>query len=301
MGSKNQTILIIEDTSTDDELFRSILGKDYQLLFATGRKDVLEINDHHFIDLVLLDTDTFGINAVEINSHLSANPANRNTQIILMVKKAQEGILGDLPAGVADFITKPLQPPIVITRLKYHLELKWYRDFWESISTDSYRMEANRQWKFDFLMAREWQRALRNQTPLSLVLIDIDFFKEFEAHKGRPAGDQVLWLVGEVLRDCGKRGLDFIARHATHAYVCLLPDTDADGAQRVCQFIHEKMAQLNIPHPCSPISDHVTLSLGVATVRPTFKLDQDHLIHQAEVLLEEARNCRHAQAGSWKS
>jgi diguanylate cyclase (GGDEF)-like protein len=156
-------------------------------------------------------------------------------------------------------------------------------------------VRAGSQWKFDFLMAREWQRALRNQTPLSLVLIDIDFFKEFEALKGRPAGDQVLWLVGEVLRDCVKRDLDFIARHETHAFVCLLPDTDADGAHKVCQLIQEKVAQLNIPHPCSPMADHVTLSIGAATVRPTFKWNQDQLVHQAEILLEQARNHSHSQ------
>ncbi len=300
MDSKHQTILIIEDAPTEDEAFRSILGSEHQLLFAAGRKDALEIDGQKDIDLVLLDVDSTRIEVGEMYSHLKTNPANRNTKILLMVKQEQEGNLGDLPAGVADCIAKPLQPSIVMARVQSHLEIKGYRDFWESISTNRYQVRAGGQSKFDFLMAREWQRALRNQTPLSLILINIDFFKEFQSYKGRPAGDQILWLVGEVLRDCVKRGLDFIARHETHAFVCLLPDTDADGVHKVCQLIQEKVAQLNIPHPSSPMADRVTLSIGAATVRPNFKMQQDELLQQAEALLEVARIYNN-QARSGKS
>jgi diguanylate cyclase (GGDEF)-like protein len=295
MDEKNQTILIIEDPLIDDEALRSILGSDYRLLFAGGGKQALEIDGQKDIDLVLWDVDTPGIAADDVFSLLSANPANHNAQILLMVRPGQEGIWEGRPAEVADWIGKPLQPSILKARVQSHLELKGYRDFWESISTNSSRMRVGNQWRFDFLMAREWQRALRNQTPISMILIDIDFFKEFEALKGRSAGDQVLWLVGEVLHDCVKRGLDFIARHETHAFVCLLPDTDTDGAHKVCQLIQEKMVQLNIPHPGSPVAQRVTVSIGVATVRPSFKMEQDELLRQAEELLEEARIKNHNQ------
>jgi diguanylate cyclase (GGDEF)-like protein len=146
---------------------------------------------------------------------------------------------------------------------------------------------------FDFLLDRECKRALRTQTPISMFLIDVDFFKEYEAHEGQAACINCLHLVGEVLRICVKRDLDFIANNEMHNFVCLLPDTDADGARRICKLIQEKVAQLNIPHPCSPIADHVTLIIGAATVKPTFKLNQDQLVHQAEISLEEARNYAH--------
>jgi diguanylate cyclase (GGDEF)-like protein len=298
MDVKNQTILIIEDAPTDDEVFRSILGKDRRLIFAAGCKDALEITGQNDIDLVLLDVDTPGVDLGEIYSHLNANPTNRNTRIILMGKKEQESNLGDLTSGVADYIGKPLQPPIVMARVQRHLELKGYRDLWEDASIDSRRVGVGSRWRFDALLAREWRRALRSQTPISLVLIDIDFFKEFEALVGQPAGDNCLRLVAEAIQECVKRDLDFIARHETHTFVCLLPDTDADGAHRVCQLIQEKVAQLNITNPCSPATDRFTLSIGEATVKPTFKLDQDYLFHQAEVLLEEGRNRSHNQARS---
>ena len=298
MDTKNQTILIIENAPTNDEAFRSILGKDHRLVFADGHQEVLEFDGHHDIDLVLLDEDTSGMDAGDIFSHLNANSANRNTEIILMVNKEQEANLDDLPVGVTDCIAKPLQPSIVMARVQRHLELKGYRDVLEDASTDGRPMEIGSPWKFDALLTREWRRALRSQTPISLVLIDIDFFKEFEALVGRPAGDNCLRLVGEALQECVKRDLDFIARHESHTFVCLLPDTDAVGAHRVCLLIQEKVAQLNIPHPCSTAAERVTLSIGEATVRPTFKLEQDYLYHQAEVLLEEGRNRSHNQARS---
>jgi diguanylate cyclase (GGDEF)-like protein len=301
MESKIQTILIIEDSPTNDEVFRSILGKNFQLLFASGRMDVLELVGQNDIDLVLLDNDIPSVGVGEICANLNTKVANRNTQIILMVKKEQESNLEDLPVGVADCIAKPLQPLIVMARLQRHLELKEYHDLWEGATTVGYSVGVGSQWEFDFLLSREWQRALRNQTPISLILIDIDFFKELKSHGGRPTGDDCLRLVEESLRECVKRDLDFIARHKKYAFVCLLPDTDTDGAQRVCQLIREKVVQLNIPHPSSPIADRVTLSIGSATVRPTFKLGQDYLLHQAEVLLENARSCDHNQTRSWQS
>jgi diguanylate cyclase (GGDEF)-like protein len=289
MESKIQTILVIANNPTDNEEIRSILGKEFQLLFVNERKDVLEMASQNDIDLVLLDNNTVSVGVNEICSCLTANIANRNVPIILIVQKNQEYNLGNLPEGVADCIDKPLQPPIVIARLHRHLELKGYRDLWKEATTGDISVGGS-EWEFYFLLEREWKRALRNQTPISLVLIDIDFFKEYEAKGRQSSGVDCLRLVGEALRSCVKRDLDFIARYGTYSFVCLLPDTDADGARRVYQLIQEKVAQLNIPHPCSPIADHVTLSLGAATVRPTFKLNQEHLIRQAEKMLEEARN-----------
>ena len=282
MDTKNQTILIIEQAPIEHEVFRTIIGKDYQLLFAAERTDVLELVGQKNIDLVMLDIDTPGLEAGDIFTHLNANPANCNTEIILIVKKGQEDYLGDLPSGVTDVIAKPLQPQIVIARLQSRLEIKRYRDLGQNGQVGAGRVGADGQWKFDFLLAREWVRALRSQTPISLIYIDIDFFQEFETLQGRQVTENCLRLIGEVLRECAKRDLDYIASIKTHAFVCLLPDTDAGGARQVCQLIKEKVAALNIPHPCSPLAERLTLSIGVATVRPTFKLDPNYLLHQAE-------------------
>lgn len=289
METRIQTILIIENAPLVDEEFKSILGKDFLLLFANGAEDALELACQKGIDLVLLDNNTPGVEVGEIYSRLSENAANRYTQIILIVNKNQEC----LPAGVADCIDKPLQPAIVMARLQRHLELKGYRDLGEESAVDFFSVGGSQK-EFDFLLGREWKRALRNQTPISLVLIGVDFFKEYEVHEGRLVGNACLRLVGEALRACIKRDLDFIALDETGNFICLLPDTDMDGVRRICQLIKEKVAQLNIPHPCSSIADHVTVSMGTATVRPTFKLSEDCLLHQAEILLEQVRNHSHS-------
>jgi diguanylate cyclase (GGDEF)-like protein len=284
MNTINQTILVIEDSPIDDEKFRSILGGDHRLLFSAGDMDALEIDGNKDIDLVLLDINNPGVDAGQICSYFSDSPNYHNTPIIIIINKEEEHLLNQLPTGVSDWITKPLQPPLVMARVECHLKLKRYRDLWESPMVDSVRI-------LDSLLAREWQRALRHQTPLSLILIDIDYFKEYEAHDGEFASDACLKSVGDALRSCAKRDVDFIAGHDTHAFICLLPETDTGGARRVCQKMQDKIAKLNIPHPCSPVADRVTVSIGVATVRPTFKLDKDYLRYQAEVSLQKSMDC----------
>ena len=235
------------------------------------------------IDLVLLDINTPGVDASDVYSHFSNSQVNHNTPIILMVTKEQECQLEYLPVGVTDCITKPFQPSIVVARVQSQLKLKRFRDLWESPLLDILR-------KLDVVLTREWQRAFRNQTPISLILIDIDFYKEYERSEGQSASDNCLKLVGNALRKCAKRDVDFLASHDTHAFVCLLPDTDTDGTQQVCRKMQQKVAELNIPHPCSPVADRVTLSIGVATARPTTKDGQYYLRYQAEVSLENARS-----------
>jgi diguanylate cyclase (GGDEF)-like protein len=290
MEVKNQTILIIEDAPIVNNAFRSIFGKNHWLLFAHQQKEAFEIIQQNEIDLVLLDAVTSGIDAGEISRALCAHPLNHNTQIILIVNKEQEDQLGKLPVGVVDYISKPLLAPIVRTRVQNCLEIKGYRDLSENGSKDGRRGEVGSQWMFDALLTREWQRALRNQNPISLILIDVDFFNEMDA-PGAPqlANENYLLLIGEILRECVKRDLDFITHHEKHAFVCLLPDTDADGANRVCRQIREKVAQLHCSYPSSPVCDQLILNIGGATVKPGFKIDKDGLLYQAEVKLEEAR------------
>jgi diguanylate cyclase (GGDEF)-like protein len=154
---------------------------------------------------------------------------------------------------------------------------------------DGRRGEVGRQWMFTALLNREWQRALRSQTPISLILVDIDISFEFENKGDHIAIENYFLWVGEKLRECVKRDLDFITRHEKYTFVCLLPDTSADGVRRVCQMIQEKLGQLHFSTPSFPTADQVIYNIGGATVKPTFKLNQDYLLHQAEMKLEEAK------------
>ena len=134
-----------------------------------------------------------------------------------------------------------------------------------------------------------------------MILMDIDYFKAFNDYYGHSEGNVCLCRIASVLTDCVKRQVDHVARTGGDEFACLLPDTDADGASQVVLQIQKRLDSLNIQHAYCPVSDHVTLSIGVATVTPNLKFDKDFLLHQMKVLLEEARICGYNQVRSWQN
>ena len=194
-----------------------------------------------------------------------------------------------LQIGAIDYLTKPISPPIVRVRVRNHLELKRYRDFLENLSaTDGLTGISNRR-RFDEIYEREWRQAMRSQSPLSLILMDIDFFKAFNDHYGHLAGDDCLRLIARTLTGCTRRPGDLVARYGGEEFVCMLPNTLANGAVLVATQIREKVNGLNILHAYSSVAYHVTLSMGVATRIPVAGQPAFDLIHCADELLYAAK------------
>jgi len=107
--------------------------------------------------------------------------------------------------------------------------------------------------------------AKRHQWPLTIMLIDVDFFKAYNDHYGHTQGDLCLKAVASCLNDTITRNTDFCARFGGEEFVAILPNTDEKGAQVKAQAVREAVEQLQIKHEKSVVSAHVTVSLGVAT------------------------------------
>jgi len=156
------------------------------------------------------------------------------------------------------------------------------RDQLQQISTmDGLTGIANRR-HFDAFLSREWQRAQRGGHAISVIFIDIDHFKEFNDHYGHVAGDDTLRAIAKALARVVHRASDLVARYGGEEFVCVLPETDLSGAQRVAARIHQEIRALEIPHVHSTRSGRVTASLGVASSYPA--QDEDGY----EALLAEA-------------
>lgn len=125
---------------------------------------------------------------------------------------------------------------------------------------------ANRRW-FDDVLEQECRRALRGQLPLSLILLDVDLFKQFNDHYGHPAGDRCLQHVGQFLAERITRTGDLAARYGGEEFAVILPNTDPAGARAVAERIRTGIAGLLLPHAHSPFGI-VTISAGVTTVVP---------------------------------
>ena len=122
--------------------------------------------------------------------------------------------------------------------------------------------------RFDALMQIEWNAARRTQKPLSLLMIDIDFFKQYNDRYGHVGGDDCLKRIAETLRTGALRPRDFLARYGGEEFVLVLPETDAAGAEHIAARCREAVAREAIAHEASTVATHVTVSIGVGTVVP---------------------------------
>ncbi|MBF0125023.1 MAG: GGDEF domain-containing protein, partial [Magnetococcales bacterium] len=147
---------------------------------------------------------------------------------------------------------------------------------------------ANRR-RFDEALSKEWMRGVRNNFPVSLILMDIDFFKPYNDNYGHPAGDDCLRRVAQALAAEIHRAPDLVARYGGEEFVSLLPETDHQGAQVVAEKLRSIVAGLTIPHAHSKAAPHVTLSLGMVTILPSREHTPDILVKSADELLYRSK------------
>lgn len=155
-------------------------------------------------------------------------------------------------------------------------------------TTDKLTGIANRVHFEDFLQ-REWGNAVRNQLPLSIIMLDIDCFKPYNDTYGHLEGDRCLRLVAQAINAAVKRPKDLVARYGGEEFIVILSDIDLEGAEVVANNIRSQVQALNIPHASSTLSDRLTISLGVASLIPALNSDASCLIVAADAALYLAK------------
>ena len=143
--------------------------------------------------------------------------------------------------------------------------------------------------KFDMTIENEWNRASRDETSLSLILMDIDFFKKFNDNYGHAMGDDCLKKVARTIKKALNRASDFAARYGGEEFASVLPNCDIEGAVQTAQVIRKAVFNLNIPHEQSKAAEWVTLSLGTASIYPQKEDSPLLLIKSADEALYKAK------------
>jgi diguanylate cyclase (GGDEF)-like protein/PAS domain S-box-containing protein len=148
---------------------------------------------------------------------------------------------------------------------------------------------ANRR-AFDVAIDREMRRAKRNGAMISLLMIDIDYFKPYNDHYGHQQGDQCLVQVASALQALLQRSVDMLARYGGEEFAAILPDNDEEHALKMAAALHARVIDLHIPHEHSggPLKQ-ITVSIGVATLRPGDPADPAALIGAADAALYAAK------------
>ena len=147
---------------------------------------------------------------------------------------------------------------------------------------------ANRR-LFEEELEREWRRAERDNDTLSVIIADIDHFKEYNDHYGHPAGDRCLVRVAQTMASALSRPGDVVARVGGEEFAFLLPGTTRAGAESVAELIRRRILDLNIPHEASPTARQVTVSFGIASSGPTSASTPAGLLWASDVALYEAK------------
>ena len=148
---------------------------------------------------------------------------------------------------------------------------------------------ANRR-HFDTTLELEWRRTGRDKKVLSLILCDVDHFKRYNDANGHQMGDQCLQAIAACIQNSVRRSSDLVARYGGEEFAVILPNTDSDGASYITERIRQAIENLNILHQDSPVSQYVTLSLGVASIMlPKPQWNPDSFLKLADNALYHAK------------
>ena len=142
---------------------------------------------------------------------------------------------------------------------------------------------------YDATLVKEWRRARREETPLSLLMIDIDYFKAYNDTYGHQAGDECLCRIANLVRQVLRRPADFLARYGGEEFAVILPDTGAEGACCVAEEIRTMVLDSRIVHGAAGATPYVTVSIGAATVRPESGLCRLQLMAEADDAMYRAK------------
>ncbi len=316
------TILVVDDDQFIRELLRRVMEKEgYKVVEATNGEQGLDVYKRHKPHLVILDALMPVMDGFTCCKHLhklsdEASPDSENLEENLEENLQAQGLQGvsktpvlmitnlDDPAsvdralavGATDYITKPIHLAVLRQRVRRLIQqFQLYQQF-EQANRECLRLAtldgltgvANRR-RFDEYLDDEWRRMIREESPLSLILCNIDFFKKYNDTYGHQAGENCLQQVADALRFCVKRSVGLVARYGGEEFAIVLPNTTTIGASLVAEELRSLVHGLKITHAASAVSEYVTLSLGVASLYPEPDTPPAKLVAEADMALYQAK------------
>ena len=144
--------------------------------------------------------------------------------------------------------------------------------------------------KFNAFIKEEYERTNRANSQFSIILIDVDFFKQYNDNYGHQEGDRCLTTVAKTMKECLVRSTDFIARYGGEEFVIILPSTDLEGGKKVAEHIRQRIVNMKIPHQYSTISPYITVSLGLTAYRAGDSLNIDGILKKTDECLYNAKS-----------
>ncbi|MEE8546479.1 MAG: diguanylate cyclase [bacterium] len=300
---KNNRILIVEDNKSLNEILCKIVQSEgYDSASVSTGKEALEtIRDDGPFDLVLLDImlpdpdapPGLGIDGLEVCKQIKGDPVLKETLIFMVTVKDQpDDIMKGVDVGADDYITKPFNTTLLIAKIKAMLRIKHLQDelisknklLEEMAVTDGLTGIPNYRHLIDKL-AEEIRRSRRYRTPFSMILLDLDNFKEVNDTYGHRHGDFVLKSVANAIYQ-GLRETDLLARYGGDEFAVLLTQTEQGGGRKVAEQI---LNRLSDPVQADGRDHMIAASIGLVSFPPGQIESSDKVIIAADEALYQAK------------
>ncbi len=307
------SVLLVDDQPLIAEAVRRALEdeKDIDFHYCSDPTKAIKIANQIKPTIILQDLVMPEVNGLMMVKFFRANQKTAQVPIIVLSTKEEPKIKSDAFAlGVNDYLIKLPDKVELIARLRYHSSAYIYhrqRDEAYAALLDSQNKlsEANRtleklssldgltgianRRQFDAVLAKEWARAMRNQAVISLLMLDIDYFKLYNDTYGHQQGDQGLKEVAAILKEVEKRPADLAARYGGEEFAVILPETDEKGARDIACSILDKLKAAALPHAASQAAPYLSASIGVATMVVERGCTAETLVSLADRALYQAK------------
>jgi diguanylate cyclase (GGDEF)-like protein len=283
-------ILIVDDDPSTILLLGQIVAEEGTVRFATTGAEALRLAQALPPDLMLLDAELPDVDGFRVCSELKLDVAFADVPVVFVSShRDEESELAGLRAGASDFIGKPVNPRLVLERVRAQLRVKRMSDRLRTLANlDPLTGIANRR-RWDEALQLEWRRARRSGRALSVGIVDVDHFKTYNDHYGHALGDACLRTVASALESACRRPADLVARCGGEEFALLLPETAQHGAEHVVRRVLGAIDDLDIPHGASPTARVLTVSVGLATYTPaSATLNAPSSLESSSALVTEA-------------
>lgn len=258
-------LLLVDDDPSVIQAASRLLTEFGRCRFARSAADALRLLRSEPVDLVLLDAEMPEMSGFELLALMQRSEDLAEIPVVLLTSHMDEATEeAAFQAGAVDYLSKPIRPGVLKARIGTQLRLRRALAEVRQLSrTDALTGLANRR-AMQERLEQEVSRSARAGSPLSVLLIDVDYFKGFNDHYGHVAGDRALVQLAACLREAASRASDLSARWGGEEFVAVLSDTDEQGALAVANNLHQRLLALDLPHEASPF-ERLTASVGIVT------------------------------------